>query len=213
MRDNLTNEKPRQRILRAAHALFASKGFHRTTTAELAAEAKVSMGQLYRQFSSKNDVVLEVVRENGLARAQEIQAIIDRISSGELSPVEAFYRALDLTLDWPEAQVFQEALVEAARDSELQQPLRDILSVPYQDTLRTLVQVLCPHTTEEDLSVRTDIAMACMMSLTHLRLLSPQTYSSDRIGRIADILLSTLIPRHQGEDLGKTSWQEKPPES
>src|SRR3546814_14339532 len=37
-------DAPRQRIIKAARKLFDAKGFHATTTAELATEAAVSIG-------------------------------------------------------------------------------------------------------------------------------------------------------------------------
>jgi len=57
------------KILAAASGLFAEKGFHRTTTKEIAEAADVSEGTLYNYFESKNDLLFGIVGQ--LAKSQE----------------------------------------------------------------------------------------------------------------------------------------------
>src|SRR3546814_5577821 len=89
MSDQIRAEPPRERIIKAARKLFDAKGFHTTTTAELAAEAAVSIGQIYRLFENKDDVVLALVEENTQARVAEMQAIFDAVQRGQHSVFEA----------------------------------------------------------------------------------------------------------------------------
>ena len=51
-----------QRILDAALALFASKGYAETTMRDIAAAAECSLGLTYRYFASKEDLILELYR-------------------------------------------------------------------------------------------------------------------------------------------------------
>jgi TetR/AcrR family transcriptional repressor of uid operon len=60
----------RERILDAAKACFVRDGFHRTTMQDLAREAAMSAGNIYRYFDSKEAVVLglaERERDRGTA--------------------------------------------------------------------------------------------------------------------------------------------------
>ncbi len=50
-----------EHILNTAANLFATKGFHRTTTKEIAQAADVSEGTLYNYFESKNDLLFGIV--------------------------------------------------------------------------------------------------------------------------------------------------------
>ncbi|TVP64411.1 MAG: TetR/AcrR family transcriptional regulator, partial [Nodularia sp. (in: Bacteria)] len=50
----------RTRILQAAQKLFASKGFDGTTTRDLAQAAGVAEGTLFRHFSNKKSILVEV---------------------------------------------------------------------------------------------------------------------------------------------------------
>lgn len=54
----------RREILGAALACFARKGFHRTTTAEICAEAGISAGNLFHYFESKDAIIIAIVEED-----------------------------------------------------------------------------------------------------------------------------------------------------
>jgi len=50
-------KKRREQMIEAAVALFIEKGFHKTTTREIAAKAGFSIGTLYEYIQSKEDVL------------------------------------------------------------------------------------------------------------------------------------------------------------
>lgn len=52
----------RQRLIRAALELFATRGYHDTTTAQIAKKAGVAEGTIYRHFASKQQLVNELYR-------------------------------------------------------------------------------------------------------------------------------------------------------
>src|SRR3546814_1258821 len=84
-RNYAEGESPRERIVNAASRLFGSKGFYATTTAELAEEASVSVGQIYRLFTDKDDVILAIVEENVRVRLAEMHSIFDAVERRELA--------------------------------------------------------------------------------------------------------------------------------
>ena len=51
----------RARILTAARTLFSANGFHQTSMAQLASAAQVSVGQIYRLFKGKEEVIEALV--------------------------------------------------------------------------------------------------------------------------------------------------------
>jgi len=55
-----SEENTRQRILDAALRLFADRGYDGTTTKDLATAANVAEGTLFRHFSSKKTILIEV---------------------------------------------------------------------------------------------------------------------------------------------------------
>jgi AcrR family transcriptional regulator len=52
----------RQRLIRAALELFTTRGYHDTTTAQIAKKAGVAEGTIYRHFASKQQLLNELYR-------------------------------------------------------------------------------------------------------------------------------------------------------
>src|SRR3546814_11119221 len=86
-------DAPRQRIIKAARKLFDAKGFHATTTAELATEAAVSIGQIYRLFDNKDAVIIALVEETTKARIAEMHGIFGAVEQGKQSVFDAIKRS------------------------------------------------------------------------------------------------------------------------
>lgn len=55
-------ELTRQRVIRAALELFTTRGYHDTTTAQIAKKAGIAEGTIYRHFPSKNQLLNELYR-------------------------------------------------------------------------------------------------------------------------------------------------------
>jgi AcrR family transcriptional regulator len=70
-----------QRILDAALALFASKGYEATTMRDIAAAAGCSLGLTYRYFASKEDLILELYRW----LAEQLEAQVRLLPSGSVA--------------------------------------------------------------------------------------------------------------------------------
>ena len=65
----------RTQIIQAAANLFASKGFHRTTTKDIAEAAEVSEGTLYNYFENKDDLLIGIM--DMLTAAQQMESHFD----------------------------------------------------------------------------------------------------------------------------------------
>lgn len=60
---NKKAEETRLKIREAAIKLFSEKGFEGTATREIAAEAGVAEGTIFRYFPAKNDILLNIAEE------------------------------------------------------------------------------------------------------------------------------------------------------
>ena len=70
-------EEKRRQILDAAVRVFARRGFHTSRVGDIAEEAGVAHGLLYHYFSSKDEVLQTVFRENWselLQRFEQVEA-------------------------------------------------------------------------------------------------------------------------------------------
>lgn len=107
----------RDRLLDAARAAFARRGYHGTTTAEIAAAAGCSEPTLFKHFGSKQALLVAAVRATGLrlvatlatppppggdpfeAFAERARSLLLNPSLGELSRLRTFALALSDEID------------------------------------------------------------------------------------------------------------------
>jgi AcrR family transcriptional regulator len=74
----------RESIIQASLQLFSSNGFHKTTIPDIANKLKMSAGNLYNYFSSKNILAKEIIKYTSGVLGAEIQFInMMEISSEE----------------------------------------------------------------------------------------------------------------------------------
>lgn len=74
-----------QDILASALDMFARKGVDHSTMQDIAMEAGISAGAIYRYFPSKDDLLRAVL----VGCAEESQRVFEGVASGEPSPVAA----------------------------------------------------------------------------------------------------------------------------
>lgn len=77
-----TAELTRQRLIRAALELFTTRGYHATTTAQIAKKAGIAEGTIYRHFASKHQLVNELYRAALRWAAKLVQEIARDPESG-----------------------------------------------------------------------------------------------------------------------------------
>ncbi len=130
----------REQILEAAANLFAEKGYHRTTTKDIAEAADVSEGSLYNYFETKDDLLFGIL--SLLADSRELEARLDGPPphNARQSFIEMFTETRGFNDKYFAMQ--QAILSEILADAELRQRYyRQII----QPTLATLEKDLRTH--------------------------------------------------------------------
>jgi AcrR family transcriptional regulator len=80
-------EQRRNQLLDIALALFAERGFERTTIKDLAETAGVAQGLVYHYFASKDDLLLAVIaRENPLPQLRAMLEVAHDVPAAQLLP-------------------------------------------------------------------------------------------------------------------------------
>lgn len=108
----------RGRILDAAERCFVRAGFHRTTMQDVAAEAGMSAGNLYRYFPSKESIVLGLAERD----REMIQADFARVGTAEdfLAAFESLGRKHLVDEPRGKAVLALEIWAEATRNGSVQ---------------------------------------------------------------------------------------------
>lgn len=108
----------REQILTGARRCFLRKGFHAATTAEISAEAGVSVANLYQYFPAKDDLVKALI-EDDLAEDLALIAMVDSAASLR----EGLTQVAQLVASDPRVEEHSrlklEIIAEAARNQEI----------------------------------------------------------------------------------------------
>ena len=84
MNARVAESTTRERIVEAADALFYRRGFEKTSFADIADQVKLSRGNFYYHFKTKDEILAAVIAR----RSATTQAMLDRWSKGARTPVE-----------------------------------------------------------------------------------------------------------------------------
>lgn len=181
----------RRRIMNASRDLFDSHGFHSTAMAELASAAKVSVGQIYRHFPSKNDIVIAIAREDADLSLSALEKISDAADRGEIefaTAIEMFaYNALTRSNEGLSFEI----LAESYRNPPVAEMVQ-LLSDRYRGLVRRLATRVNPELNEVDLEACVEIMVACFHGLG-LRTSSRPALNLAQISRATGCLIGRVL--------------------
>lgn len=98
VKDEVLIEKRRNQMIQGAITLFKEKGFHRTTTREIARESGFSIGTLYEYIRTKEDILFLVVDSIHHQVRDQLEAKIElKYPSVDhfVSVIQSFFRLMD----------------------------------------------------------------------------------------------------------------------
>jgi AcrR family transcriptional regulator len=127
-RRRLGEVERRAQIVQAAVTLFAAQGYARTTTADIAREAGISEGTIYRYFASKQELLFSFIESTALAPLRSALAA----PADDVGDEEMLRRLLEerFTLTEQYQPLMKVAIGEALFDPELAQALRRRMAGP-----------------------------------------------------------------------------------
>jgi TetR/AcrR family transcriptional regulator, fatty acid metabolism regulator protein len=122
--DRSTNGGKRRLILDAAVRVFATRGYHTSRVGDIAEEAGIAHGLLYHYFSSTEEVLETVFRENW----SELLEAFARIEASEATSLEQLAAIAKILLRaWRERPDLVRVMVrEVARSPQLQGQVDEI---------------------------------------------------------------------------------------
>ncbi|MDP1028580.1 helix-turn-helix domain-containing protein [Sphingomonas sp. KR1UV-12] len=185
----------REHLLETARALFVQRGFHSTGVAQIAAASGVKVGQIYRDFQSKEDIIAAIVERDieGFLHEACLAQAIDR---GDRTAVRTWITRL-LAIDEPieDCRMMTEILAEIARNDRMAEINRRI-ERRVRDSLTTALASLAPaHADPARLDLLADFIMTIGTGLTCRRIASEggdATALHAKIERIIDDELAQL---------------------
>jgi AcrR family transcriptional regulator len=129
---------PRERIVRTAYELFSRDGVQRTGIDQIIAEAGVAKASLYRNFRSKDDLVLAVLERREQVWTHEwLEREVETRASGGRARLLVVFDVFD---EWFSRSDYEACLfVNTLMETRLSSPSISAESVTRLGTVRTLL--------------------------------------------------------------------------
>ncbi|QGP78309.1 TetR/AcrR family transcriptional regulator [Sphingobium sp. CAP-1] len=181
----------RERILEAARALFDSHGFHQTSVAELATVAQVSVGQIYRLFKSKEDVIEAIVHDDADHWCRDMAGIRTRLDAGDLTVDQTFEQLFLHTIDEKEEALAFDILAESFRNPAVGDMV-GAMCQRFRSFIRYFARAANDRLSGEALDAAEEVILACLFGLGH-RSVSRPTLSADRATKRSAQMIVTAL--------------------
>lgn len=158
---------------------------------ELASVAQVSVGQIYRLFANKNEIIAAIVQEDFDVRLLELQHICAAAEEGRTTIQAAIHDLLLLTVDHDKDALAFEILAEAHRNSAIARPIADMCDL-YRGSLRRMACVANPRLAEDQAQAAEELLLACLFGLGHRSLSRPRLSSDETATWVGGMILKAL---------------------
>ncbi|MCP3735474.1 TetR/AcrR family transcriptional regulator [Sphingomonas sp. RP10(2022)] len=167
-------EARRDRVVRAARKLFIDNGFHATGIAQIARESGIAVGQLYRDFSAKEDIVAAIVSTDcrSFMAADSLRLAIGNDDSAQVRDwIHQFVMPED---DIDNSRLFAEIMAEATRNERIA-AIYDVVHEDLRTLMREALEMLAPGAAlAERRNAVAHTILTLSLGLLHHQLMRPQ---------------------------------------
>lgn len=159
------HQQRQDEIIAAARRRFRISGFHAASMSQIALEAQLSVGQIYRYFVNKDAIIEEMVRRIIDYRIAEMQS---KTETQHLPEILAWRH----TLSPDDGALIVEMAAEATRNPRVQQMLEEANARMFENACNHM-QSLYPQLSEDRISCGVEL-LATLVEGTMFRRLTPQ---------------------------------------
>jgi AcrR family transcriptional regulator len=196
-----TEVETRSRILKAAERLFARQGFDGTTTRDLAREASVAEGTLFRHFENKKAILVEVATQGWIEILTDLLTELSEMGSYKAIAQVMRRRMLNLHQN---ADMMRVCFMEAQFHPDLRDRIQSDVIVKMSDVAEAFFQTAMDQGIYRPMNPRivaqVFLGMFTVAGFSRNTMMaedsSPQVMQEMAEG-IADIFLNGVLPRSE----------------
>lgn len=109
----------RRKVIDTARLLFSDNGFHATGIAQIAKQSGVAVGQIYRDFASKEEIVAAIAHSD-CASFMAGESLKEAVARGDSASVRAWIHSfVDPEEKADDGRMFAEILAESSRNERI----------------------------------------------------------------------------------------------
>ncbi len=199
-------EARRNQILDAAWSCFAKRGFHQTTMQDIATDAGISAGAIYRYYASK-EAVLAAITERNTERYAELLADIRSEAKEPMAMLDAIGQTMLATFEDPmfetNTRLDIEVRPETLRNDVLRERFRQQLEFWRKSLVVLLQEARDKGELRRDIDIDTFVvlAIAAYDGLRGWGLIDPAIF---RPREVFDLLMDLVSAKNIPGDPGHT---------
>jgi len=183
-------ELRRQKLIEAARPLFAEHGFQGTGMAQIAAASGIKVGQIYRDFPSKEAIVGAIVEGDMVAFLDEA-SLAAAIAAGDRPTIQRWIVHLVCGKDEHDRLV-PEICAEAARNDRIL-AIMDRIDARVRCGLAAAIRVFAPEPGKADaVATAVDLIMTLAIGVANQRNVRPDRDLTGLCGRIQSLVEDEL---------------------
>lgn len=158
---------------------------------QLAIDADVSVGQIYRLFKDKNDVILAIATDSSMLKGDELEQLAESVRQGAIPVREGFVQLSTLALSGTEESLSFEILAEAFRNPGVADRIADLCG-RYRSVIRKMANLTNPTLSEHHLDGAEEVLLGLMFGLGHRTLSRPRLSIAETANQTADMIMAAL---------------------
>lgn len=175
----------KDRIIAAAKQLFAEQGFHATSMADLAEYAQVSVGTIYRSFTSKSDIIRAIILADTEETLGQLQLDIEQVRNGSVTGASALEKMIFSWVYQRTDALNHEIVAEGHRNQEVTEIIASVCG-QYRDLFRTLAGLLAPGLGPTEIEGVAELLLACLFGMGNREFTNP---------RLDEALTATIVTK------------------
>jgi AcrR family transcriptional regulator len=196
---NKPEQDTRSKILSTARHLFARRGYDGTTTRELAENAGIAEGTLFRHFSNKKAILVEVATQGWVELLTDLLMELSEMANYEAIAQVIYKRMLHLGKNY---EVMRICFMEVQFHSDLQEKIQKEVVAKMTDVAEAFFQTAIDRGVYRPLNAKVVaqvfLGMFVIAGFSHDTLLQPEANHQDMRDMaegLADIFLNGVLAR------------------
>lgn len=187
-------ETRRHHLLTTARTLFVEHGFHQTGIAQIARASGIKVGQIYRDFAGKEEIIAAICEADVAAWLEE-DVLAAAVAAGDVKGIRAWldrFASYDEPLD--ECRMMAEIIAEAGRNERIAKA-NQVIDARMRASLTAALSALSSRPADENLALAVDFILALGIGILMRRVMRPDmdvTALGSRIGTIIDKAIENL---------------------
>jgi AcrR family transcriptional regulator len=182
----------RDRVIDAARRLIAEQGFHNAGIAQIARDSGVLVGQIYRDFASKEDIVVAIAERDTRAFLND-EGLRKALATGDAAGLRAWIaRLVACDEEGTDRRIIAEIIAEASRSEKIAGIVHHIPAAMRRDLLAALDRLVPGEARRERREMLAEVILTIAGGVFQRRLTEEDRPSAAVVEALVDGILGRI---------------------